>query len=109
MRVMHKLRAESSILAPRAHVEQLLGYQVGMKTKETHFEPNWAAAVTPGRPSKKVNSLSGFAVEDVRQIAGKKIPAWGGLGSSVQDFMGAYSPQLGMMPGDFQRDFVRVV
>lgn len=53
MGVIHKLRADGSVLVLRAHVEQLLGYQARTKPKEPHFEPNWAAAVTPDRAPKK--------------------------------------------------------
>lgn len=47
MGVIHKLRADGSLLVLRAHVEQLLGYQAGTEAKAPHFEPNWAAAVGP--------------------------------------------------------------
>lgn len=45
MGVIHKPRADGSVLVLRAHVEQLLGYQAERKAKEPHYEPNWAAAV----------------------------------------------------------------
>ena len=45
MGVIHKLRADGSVLVSRAHVEQLLGYQSERKAKEPHHEPNWTAAV----------------------------------------------------------------
>jgi hypothetical protein len=53
MSVIHKLRADGSVLVLRAHVEQLLGYQAPTEAKEPHFEPNWAAAVTPDRTAAK--------------------------------------------------------
>ncbi len=45
MGVIHKLRADGSVLVLRAHVEQLLGYRKEQKSSEPHFEPDWAAAV----------------------------------------------------------------
>jgi hypothetical protein len=53
MGVIHKLRADGSVLVLRAHVEQLLGYQAGTKAKEPDFEPNWAAAAPPERAVPK--------------------------------------------------------
>jgi len=49
MGVIHKLRADGSVLVLRAHVEQLLGYQASTEAKEPHFEPNWAALDKPAR------------------------------------------------------------
>jgi hypothetical protein len=54
MGVIHKLRADGSVLVLRAHVERLLGYQAPEKPEEPpHFEPNWAAAVTSDKTSAK--------------------------------------------------------
>lgn len=53
MGVIHKLRADGSVLVLRAHVEQLLGYRAPPEKTEPHFEPNWAAAVTQDRPAIK--------------------------------------------------------
>lgn len=59
MGVIHKLRADGSVLVLRAHVEQLLGYQVQEKPKEPpHFEPNWAAAVEMDEPSARAKKAS---------------------------------------------------
>lgn len=55
MGVIHKLRADGSVLVLRAHVEQLLGYRAPTQKSEPHFEPNWAAAMTPNRPPAKRN------------------------------------------------------
>lgn len=53
MGVIHKLRADGSVLVLRAHVEQLLGYRAAEKPKEPHYEPNWAALDKPARPVVK--------------------------------------------------------
>ena len=55
MGVIHKLRADGSVLVLRAHVEQLPGYRAAKKPKERpHFEPNWAAlAELDGPPAKR--------------------------------------------------------
>lgn len=53
MGVIHKLRADGSVLVLRAHVEQLLGYQAESKAKEPHFEPNWAAIKKAASPAIK--------------------------------------------------------
>jgi hypothetical protein len=54
MGVIHKLRADASVLVLRAHVEQLLGYQAERKAEETHYEPNWAVAMErPAVPRRR--------------------------------------------------------
>jgi len=53
MGVIHKLRADGSVLVLRAHVEQLLGYQSEAKKKPPEHVPNWAAAVDSERPAAK--------------------------------------------------------
>jgi len=52
MGVIHKLRADGSVLVLRAHIEQLLGYQPTEKAKKPHFEPNWAAVCSVRKSAK---------------------------------------------------------
>lgn len=46
MGIVHKVRADGSILVLRAHVEEVLGLRAKQR-KAKEVEPNWAAAAEP--------------------------------------------------------------